>query len=143
MQEHERKYKESLERHIAAVKEFGAKIGVLPHLLAKHDKSKWETIEFDAYARHFHGDKGDPDGMARAWLHHIHHNPHHWNHWIFAGGWIPDGADCENGVLPMPHFYALEMIADWHGAGYAYTGDWDIAKWLYQNMPRITLHSKT
>lgn len=137
------KYRESLERHIAAVQEFGKRIGVPKRQLEVHDQSKWSEEEFEPYARHFYGPKDNPNSMARAWLHHIHHNPHHWNHWIFPGGWVPDGADCENGVLKMPAWYALEMIADWHGAGYAYTGSWDICDWLAQNMSRIILHSKT
>ena len=139
-----REYSESLKRHIAAVQEFGtAKMGMSHRSLATHDSSKWSEEEFEPYARHFYGGGCDPDWMAIAWLHHIHYNPHHWNHWIYSGGWVPKGADCENGVLAMPTMYAMEMIADWHGAGYAYTGDWDISKWLAENMSRITLHTKT
>lgn len=136
-------YSESLTRHISAVQEFGLRIGLSARHLALHDTSKWSEEEFEPYARHFYGEGCDPDWMARAWLHHIHHNPHHWNHWIYSGGWVPKGADCENGALPMPYMYLQEMIADWHGASFAYTGSWDIQKWLFENMPRITLHSKT
>jgi hypothetical protein len=54
-----------------------------------------------------------------------------------------DGSDIENGVLPMPENFALEMIADWMGAGKSYTGSEDMTDWLIKNLPRITLHSKT
>lgn len=53
------------------------------------------------------------------------------------------GSNLENGVAPMPNRYALEMIADWHGASYTYTGSWDCSDWLFENMPRITVHSET
>ena len=45
--------------------------------------------------------------------------------------------------MEMPRHFALEMIADWHGAGYVYEGTWDISKWLSKNMPRIRVHSQT
>jgi len=70
-------------------------------------------------------------------------NKHHWQHWIFPLGFAVPGSKLENGVAKMPPEYALEMIADWHGSSFAYTGDWDIQKWLYENMPKITLHSET
>jgi hypothetical protein len=78
-----------------------------------------------------------------AWLHHLHHNPHHWQHWIFPDGYNPPGAKMENGVMRMPERYALEMIADWHGAGRVYQNSWDISDWLSDNMPRILVHSET
>lgn len=54
--------------------------------LLTHDLSKFSPAEFGAYARQFHGDKGDPTGFAHAWLHHQHHNAHHWEYWIGSNG---------------------------------------------------------
>ncbi len=62
---------------------------------------------------------------------------------MFSDGFDLPGGNLENGVAKMPTKYALEMIADWHGSSYSYTGEWDIQKWLWENMPRITLHSET
>ena len=45
-----------------------------------HDRSKWSSAEFDAYAEHFYGkNKGkaeDPD-FDEAWKYHYQRNPHH------------------------------------------------------------------
>ena len=137
-------YRSSLQAHIFHVKQAADKIlGMIPELVANHDESKWGMDEFPYYARQFHGDKGDPDGFARAWLHHIHHNPHHWQHWIFPDGFTPKGSSVENGVVEMPYRYTVEMVADWLGASMAYTNSWDMTDWLVANMERITLHSRT
>lgn len=137
-----RKYEESLEAHILYVKQAGRRLGVDAHQLEIHDQSKYSMEEFPFYAMHFHG-PGDPNGFARAWLHHMNHNPHHWQHWIFPDGFTPKGSNVENGVVEMPQCYALEMIADWYGASMAYTGSWDMSEWLKKNMPRIRVHSAT
>jgi hypothetical protein len=133
----------SLCSHIGYVQEAGRKLGIPNEQLERHDLSKLTVEEFPHYARQFHGDKGDPDGFARCWLHHIHHNPHHWNHWLFADGYTPKGSTVEKGVVEMPQHFAIEMIADWMGASRAYTGSWDMKDWLIKNMPTIKVHSKT
>jgi hypothetical protein len=133
---------ESLNEHIAYVREAGKKIGVSEKQLEIHDDSKWTEAEFPGYARHFKGG-GAPDEFATAWLHHIHYNPHHWQHWIYPDGFTPKGSNVENGVVEMPANYALEMIADWMGASRAYTGSWDMKDWLWNHIPKITVHSKT
>ncbi len=135
-------YADSLREHIAYVREAGRKLGVLEDRLAIHDDSKWSLAEFPGYAMHFQGG-GDPDGFAAAWLHHIHHNPHHWQHWIFPDGFTPKGSNVEAGVIEMPANYCLEMVADWMGAGMAYTGSWDMSKWLSDNFHKVRVHSRT
>lgn len=136
-------YLESLVLHIRSVQEAGRRLGVAEEQLRLHDQSKFDNAEFMAYAEHFHGGKPNPDRFAAAWLHHIHHNPHHWNHWLFADGFSPKGSEVEAGAVEMPPHYALEMVADWMGSSMAYTGSWDMTKWLAENMGRIRLHSRT
>lgn len=144
-------YAERLTAHITAVQTYGRKLGLPESQLQAHDASKWEPVEFVPYARYFIEYDGSPvdradvnDAFAQAWLHHVHHNPHHWQHWIFSDGYTPKGSGIEpGGVMEMPRHFALEMIADWHGAGYVYEGTWDISKWLSKNMPRIRVHSQT
>jgi len=136
-------FDESVHKHIFYIQEVGKKIGVPSDQLEIHDLSKFSIQEFPYYARTFHGDKADPDGFAGAWLHHIHCNPHHWQHWMFADGFTPKGSKVENGVIEMPYHFALEMIADWMSASYVYTGSWDMAEWLFKNIPKIVLHSNT
>jgi len=126
-------YMESLMTHILYVREAGHQIGVPLSQILIHDRSKFDMEEFPYYARNFFGDKKDPVGFSQAWLHHIHNNPHHWNHWI-----INNQAPQE-----MPRHYALEMVADWMGAGKAYQNSWDMTDWLMQSKPTISLHPKT
>lgn len=139
----------ALVKHIESVREAGFRLGVNEQQLNCHDDSKWSDEEFLFYALNFHGQGSPVDsavvsaGFASAWLHHIHHNPHHWQHWIFPDGYSPKNSGIENGVAPMPFDYALEMVADWMGASMVYTGSWDMTDWLYQNMPKIRLHSET
>lgn len=146
-----RSYTVRLTDHIDAVRDAGRRIGVRPDLLYKHDESKWSNEEFPAYALYFcsQQDVSPVDApnvssdFANAWLHHIHANPHHWQHWIFPDAYTPKNTEIENGVMEMPQHYALEMIADWMGASYIYTGSWDMSEWLSKNMGKIRLHSKT
>lgn len=133
-------YMESLCLHITSVREAGERIGVDRRQLREHDMSKTNLEELPHYVRQFHGDKGDPDGFARAWLNHIHCNPHHWQHWIFPDGYTPKGSTVDGGIVAMPDIYVKEMVADWMGASLAYTNSWDMAEWLGQNLPKIKLH---
>lgn len=135
-------FTESLREHLSYVREAGARLRVSQAQLDIHDDSKWTIHEFPGYARHFKGG-GAPDEFAAAWLHHIHFNPHHWQHWLFADGFTPKGSNVENGVVQMPANYAVEMVADWMGAGRAYTGSWDMSDWLSEHIPKIKVHSRT
>ena len=135
-------YQDSLIAHIRYVYEAAAFIGIGGAVIQDHDQSKFGEDEFFAYAKHHKGG-GAPEEFSKAWLHHIHNNPHHWNYWLFADGHSPKGTTVENGAVYMPIRYSMEMVADWMGASKAYTGDWDMMKWLFENMPRIRLHSKT
>lgn len=129
-------YIASLEKHIGFVQEAGKRIGVNPVQLKKHDLSKWSEEEFPAYANKFYG---VPDDLAfkYAWLNHLRLNKHHWNHWLLQND--EDGLE----PLEMPQNYALEMVADWMGAGMAYNGTWDMTDWLSKNYSRIILHPET
>lgn len=165
--------------------------------LIVHDWTKLTPAELPHYQRQFFGDKGDPEGFNRAWVHHQNANPHHWEYWISRmahnrGGdkekvrvcahqpeigpyqiFYQDREICEVGTwgtlrpgedswewyhdatlieqslkattpLPMPEKYVREMVADWMGAGRAYTGSWDdLPKWLEQNAEKMILHPKT
>ena len=136
------RFYDTLMLHIACVQEAGTKIGVPMAQLRVHDMSKFGKAEFYAYARHFQGG-GSPQEFAAAWLNHIHKNPHHWQHWMFPDGYSPQGTTIEHGVMAMPEEFALEMLADWMGAGKAYTGSEDMSAWLTHNLPKISLHSRT
>lgn len=132
-------YLDKLRLHIGYVIMAGRELGVPEEQLMEHDRSKLSSAEFPFYARW----KMDPDEFALAWLNHKNKNKHHWNYWIFPFGYSPKGSRVENGIVEMPENYALEMIADWLGAGRAYEGSWNISDWLKTTMPTIYLHSNT
>lgn len=148
-------YLGKLRAHLAAIRTAGTMLGVPQRQLDEHDLSKWSPIEFPAYAMHYYGPaagKGDgnlsssggaPTAYAYAWHNHCCLNPHHHNHWIFNGDFTVAGSDMEGPVLAMPEHFAVEMVADWMGSSFAYTGSWDMSEWLVLNIPRITLHSRT
>jgi len=137
------KYLGTLFDHIRYVREFGEKVGVPEYQLRNHDYTKFDREEMPYYARQFQGDKGDPNGFARAWLHHIHLNEHHWQHWLLPDGYTPKDSHVENGALPMPENFVREMVADWAGANMAYQGTWNMAQWLSLNAYKMKLHSFT
>lgn len=108
-----------------------------------HDLSKFSRAELPHYDRQFFGDKGDPKGFARAWLHHQNCNPHHWEYWITRSDHSHGGSRAEDGCLQMPSIYIVEMVTDWLGASRAYTRSWDMTEWLEKNLPNMKLHSNT
>lgn len=103
----------------------------------KHDMSKFSHVEYSGYQQRFFGNADNPEGFAKAWLHHENYNPHHW------GYWIPRSGKYAGQPLPMPESYIREMLADWMGAGRAYGGSWDMSDWLSKNLSRIQVHSDT
>lgn len=115
--------------------------------LVIHDLSKFGPSELFAYGRQFFGDKGDPEGFEKAWLHHQNVNLHHWEYWVSRSGHnrgAVSGNDYhEPSPIPMPETYIREMIADWMGASKAYTGGWQMGEWLSKNLWRMNLHPDT
>ena len=146
MKQEVKDYFESLHLHKKYVMEAGVLVGgITEERLFDHDASKFTIREYPYYARQFHGDRKDPAGFARAWLHHIHYNDHHWNHWLFATGYSPYGSGIDlNGALPMPEVCVREMVADWMGASRTYTDSWDMSEWLNDHLPnKIILHQES
>lgn len=123
-------------RHKWFVLVVGLRLGGIPlwRLLA-HDWQKFSRWEFMAYARKtaggYHNDKDEAieEAFTAAWLHHENTAPHH------RGYWIPRSGKMKGRPLPMPETYVREMVADWLGAGRAYTGSWDMTEWLNEKAP--------
>lgn len=93
-----------------------------------HDKSKFGTIEFDAYAAKFYpckedierGAKAIEDEFQKAWEHHYKYNNHHPEHWKIH---LDDGDVYSN----MSTDALMEMILDWISVSMTYktsTYDW-------------------
>jgi len=114
-----------------------------------HDLSKFTRREWFPYVHQFFNSDGtprkvrdasgayDPNAQSldfkRAWLSHQ-RNPHHWQAHISIG----DGGNLT--ALPMPETYAREMVADWIGAGKAYSGKSNPRGWYEQNKDKMILH---
>lgn len=129
-------------RHKWFVFRAGLRTGAPLWRLAIHDWSKFSPAEYGAYARRFcTGRAGqldnaaDPTKFHLAWTHHWHKNPHHWEHWLII-------IDNELHPTRMPHKLVREMVADWMGAGRAYTGSWNVAEWYEKNKDRMLLHDQ-
>lgn len=121
-----------------------------------HDLSKFSRAEWMPYVRHFYCRPYPklPDALRQcpaysgptkesvkadfdlAWLHHQKYNKHHWQWWLL----IQDKD--EDKVLPMPHRYRREMLADWIGAGKAYGRD-DTTTWYFAHREKMKLHPAT
>ena len=82
--------------------------------ICKHDKSKNDPEEYEAYDDYFYHRKSSRSSFVMmnfhyAWLRHQHLNPHHWQHWVL----IPDTPGEKPSALPMPAGDILEMVCDW------------------------------
>jgi hypothetical protein len=146
-------YARYVARHKWFVYQEARKLGI-PFLGALHDLSKLRPSEWGPYVDYFYGDfpeavYGDMRNLGlrtksdvsrafdEAWLKHQHANKHHWQHWVLRED---DGG---TKVLPMPHRYRREMLADWRGAGRAITGKDNTAEWYAKNRAQMQLHPDT
>lgn len=142
-----KKYLESVNNHIKAVKEAGETLNVPAGQLEMHDDSKFLYDEFRPYALHFAGGNGPRfDLFARAFHLHVHRNPHHWQYWVAYPDWAndpPEEANIKKGCHVMPLNYVREMVADWMGASIVYSGTPKMDYWLETNLPKLKLHPET
>lgn len=146
-------YNEYIDEHIKCVKKGYEWIKeYLPNLIMdgryatdiynnvmSHDQSKFDEIEYDAYANYFYGKK--TDDVVRefdfAWNHHQKCNPHHWQYWVLIND--TDGIKC----LDMPYQYLFEMFLD-HWAFSWKKGDLkEISNWYDTNKDKIYLSEHT
>ena len=98
-----------------------------------HDLSKYSPKEFGIYKyytgnRSPHDNARDQLGYSPSWLFHRNRNKHHWEYWI-------DSFEKMN-PMKMPYKYVIEMVADFIGAGQAYSKN----NWTC-NMP-LEYHNK-
>lgn len=141
-------------RHKWFVFKAGIKLGVPLWQLIIHDWSKFLPSEWMPYVRKFYGGKYpdrvpsdfEPYALTQgrvdyqfnvAWNHHQKRNPHHWQYWILRED------DGNTIALPIPTNYALEMLADWVGAGIAITGRNEVREWYAKNKGKIVLEIST
>lgn len=100
-----------------------------------HDLSKFSANEAFGYALYNRHTGEGKEAFERAWHHHKMNNPHHPEHWFNpnrSGGLEP---------IPMPELYAMEMIADWIGAGKTYGSS--LKEWLPDNLVKFRFGAAT
>lgn len=119
------------------------KLGI-PLLGIIHDVSKFFPSEWRPYVLSFYGGweyKDRPNWLVNdfdyAWLYHQKRNKHHWQYWIL------NQDEDETKTLEMPDKYRKEMLADWHGAGRAITGERNTKSWYEKNKDKIMLNPET
>ena len=90
-------------------------LGCISTRINRHDASKYEQAEYDAYLNHFYpiggGEipkNGEDIEFEKAWLHHQRNNSHHWQYYVL----IRDGG--EPFALDMSDYDIIEMLCDWH-----------------------------
>lgn len=154
-----KEYDEYLANHKANVmKGFNWLLDKMPHLfysdefkaevtyniIFKHDQSKYDKEEYDAYDAYFYGDTRESMEEIKskfnyAWLRHIHNNPHHWQHWVLIND------DPENGeiILDMPDAYIIEMICDWWSFSWKNNNLTEIFDWYDKHKDYMKLSQYT
>lgn len=132
--EWETKYNTSLHEHLKFFRIAAGVLDIPEQQVNGHDQSKYSMEEWGLYVRRFGGGIMEDD-FESAWLHHIRNNPHHPEYWV-----IPGDLGRENTIVLMPGIYVVEMIADWMASSMAYTGSWDMSKWLKEHLSRKPLH---
>lgn len=108
----------------------------------KHDRSKYNANEYDAYDKYFYGGNKSFEvvqNFNNAWLIHIHNNPHHWQHWVL----LNDEPDEGEIILDMPDNYIIEMICDWWSFSWKTGNLYEIFNWYDKRKNYIKLSKAT
>lgn len=91
-------------------------IHLLSIQIAKHDNSKYDDPEWEAYRRYYYPVDDDEKKAAErdadiAWEHHYQNNPHHWDYWYYT-----------NSIENMPLSYIIEECCDWIAMSMVFPG---------------------
>lgn len=111
-------------------------------ICTRHDMSKNDKEEYDAYDRYFYGNgvsNKTMENFDKAWLHHIHNNPHHWQYWVLHN----DEEETGTYAIEMPKEYVIEMICDWWAFSWKSGDLTEIFGWWANHEDHIILHKKT
>lgn len=144
------KYNEYLKNHIDAVNRCyilltGKDMTDFDKGIIRHDQSKFDAEEYNAYDEYFYPSDGskigeDPkrkEAFRYAWLHHQNVNPHHWQYWVLIND--------EEGIMPLeiPAKYVNEMVADWGAFAYLKKSGQHLLDWYKANKDKQIIHEKT
>jgi uncharacterized protein YnzC (UPF0291/DUF896 family) len=108
-----------------------AAISLINELVEKHDLSKYEKEEFDAYRRYFYSVSNEEKESSKedfdiAWKHHYEHNLHHWDYWYHTGK-----------IDSMGIVFCVEEVCDWIAMGYQFNNT--ATEWYIKNSHDIHL----
>lgn len=117
---------------------------VMYNVMFKHDQSKYDREEYEAYDAYFYGNPEKTkeeieDQFKYAWLRHIHNNPHHWQHWVLINDEPEEGMK----VLDMPDVYIIEMICDWWSFSWKKNNLIEIFDWYDEHKNTMKLSQYT
>ncbi len=110
-------------------------------LVNKHDLSKYNLDEYEAYDQYFYGNKSYQATVEfeQAWNLHIHRNPHHWQHWVL----IHDDPNKPYTYLEMPEEYVIEMFCDWWSFSWRKGNLYEIYSWYEEHKITMMLNVST
>lgn len=111
-------------------------------IIIRHDESKTDYEEYNAYDMYFYGahrTKDVKDEFNKAWLHHIHNNPHHWQHWVLVNDDPEEGSI----ALDIPYRYVVEMICDWWSFSWKTGNLGEIFNWYENHKAYMILSNHT
>ena len=108
-----------------------AAISLINELIDKHDLSKYEKEEFDAYRRYFYPvneqeKESSKNDFDLAWKHHYTYNLHHWDYWYHTGN-----------IDSMGMMFCVEEACDWIAMGYQFNNT--ATEWYMKNRDNIHL----
>lgn len=160
LEERQEAYNDYLSQHIGGVRQafedyladyLGTQLspGEIEELrcqLSCHDKSKYESTEYQAYLDHFYApetcsveDEESPE-FVRAWMHHQKVNPHHWQYWVVIND-SPEDGRVKFTPVDMDFKYIIEMLCDW--SSFQYQGKGTAKEWYNEIKSFILLSPKT
>lgn len=105
----------------------------------RHDLSKYQPDEYDAYCDYFYPTESNPkdkDAFDRAWLLHQKRNPHHWQYWVLVRD------EGELAPIDMPIEYICEMLCDWSSFHYI-DPESTANKWYKDNKKKMIFSDDT
>lgn len=114
-------------------------------LVTEHDRSKYDSCEYNAYDAYFYGPPATRKSSKTvqefnaAFLRHIHKNPHHWQYWVL----VHDDPDEKFEAIEMPLIYIFEMICDWWTFSWKANDLLEIFQWYKDHKEHMILHPKT
>ena len=112
------------------------------NILKRHDESKYDREEYDAYDAYFYGKTKTTEieeDFKYALLHHIHNNSHHWRYYLLISDEPSEGIV----ALDMPYCDIVHMVCDWWSFSFKTGNLREIFKWYNVHRKYMKLSDNT